>query len=389
MNQQKDNSISLKHDYNAVGNGIADDTLALQNFFDYLVENGGTGIIEPGVYLSESHKISANKKSFRVEGDAAGGTTIKCLSGFTLLEFGNCDGVYIKNINLDCQYSKIAPIAGRRKHGLVFDTCNNCTVENCRAEDFLGTGFMAHAQTAPDTPRSNNIVFKNCHTQATQAFNDWLNMADQQAKKQLECNGVLLADCDHSQIIDCSAKDISLFGIEIKNYARWNTIANCDAINCVYGFGMGQQTTDEHGCENNTVNNIRTLACYMGGLLGKAKHNQLTDFSVDFTGQDPAMVRNVFRFQLNSYDNLLQGLTVKALPHGKSAIMYESGSRDNTTKTAFISGNGHDAIVAEYKNTNGYGNTENNHTLVIQSASENLDLKVTGNATSLNETRFI
>lgn len=46
-----DNYKGLKANFQAKGDGVTDDTLAIKRFLDYLATNGGTGLVEPGVYM--------------------------------------------------------------------------------------------------------------------------------------------------------------------------------------------------------------------------------------------------------------------------------------------------------------------------------------------------
>ncbi|WP_312226868.1 right-handed parallel beta-helix repeat-containing protein [Pseudescherichia sp.] len=387
--------VSLKADYNAVGDGSADDSQSVRNFFEYLADNGGTGIIEPGTYLTSAYTRNGRARPFTVIGGGPNVSILKNKSAGNFLTWINCSNIHIKSVRLDCSYTLYPPTGNNYKHGFKFSSCHNCSVEDSSVYDFVGTGFMAMQESASSS-RPDNIIFKNCVAQASKAFIDWAAASTTELKRKKECVGMLLVDCDYSAIQDCTAIDMSLYGIELKNNAKWNKVLHNKAITCVYGFGMGQQTTGDIGCEHNIVEGFQAKGCFMGGILGKAKYNLMSDFRVDFTGMNTNNVRNAFRFQLNSRFNSLDNILISGMPAGKIAILYETGSNNNISAISFCeknSGNS-DILVASYNHTaptatETYTDTVNNYTLLYRSNTPRNKLKVAGDAVSSNKSRYL
>lgn len=393
--------VSLKADYNAVGDGVANDTQAIRNFFDYLATNGGVGIIEPGTYSSGAYYKNGNARPFTVVGGGPNVSILKNRSASTFLTWLNCNNIHIKGLDLDCNYTTFPPAENQYKHGFKFSSCQNCSVENSSAYDFLGTGFIA-MQESVSSRQPVNITFKNCVAQATKAFVDW-TAADTPAKKAKKlCNGIILVDCIDSMIAECTAIDISLFGIELKNAAKWNKVFHNKGINCVYGFGMGQQTTGDIGCEHNIVEGFQARKCHLGGILGKAKYNIISDFEVDFFDVAPNDVRNAFRFQLNSRFNSLDNILISSMPAGKSAILYETGANNNVSTISFCEKNttNNTVMVASYNHTPPtpatprtpeivYTDTVDNYTVLYLSDALRSKLKVSGTAVNSNKSRYL
>lgn len=381
----------LKRDYNAVGDGTTDDTEKVKSFFDYLANNGGTGIIEPGIYLCGSYTKDGNAKAFDIIGAGRNVSILKNKSANNFLTWKNCNEIRIKGLELDCQYTTIKPTGSNRKHGFVFVSCQNCSIEDSSVYDFVGTGFMAY-KDMESARQSINITFKNCVAQASQAFTDWKAATVKVEKDKKQCNGVILADCRDSMISECTAIDISLFGIELKNNSQWNKVLHNKAVGCVYGFGMGQQTTGDIGCEHNIVEGFQARKCYMGGFLGKAKRNIISDFEVDFSDMNAADIRNAFRFQLNSRFNSLNNILISGMPAGKVAILYESGADNNISTVSFCEKNqtNGNVIIAQYNNSSATViDTENNFTLLYRSDAPRNKLKVSGSAVSNNKSRYL
>ncbi|WP_312410219.1 right-handed parallel beta-helix repeat-containing protein [Pseudescherichia sp.] len=391
MSTTTSGTVGLKANFQAVGDGRADDTQKVSNFFEHLATNGGTGIIEPGTYLTSAYSRNGGNRPFTVIGGGSNVSILKNKSAGNFLTWTNCNNIHIKGLELDCTYTTFPPTGSNYKHGFKFSSCQNCSVENSSVYDFVGTGFMAMPENT-SSRRPLNITFKNCVAQATKAFTDWLAANTTELKRKKECIGMMLVDSDYSTIQDCTATDMSLFGIELKNNAQWNKVLHNKAVTCVYGFGMGQQTTGDIGCEHNIVEGFQARKCYMGGILGKAKYNLMSDFNVDFTGMTAANVQNAFRFQLNSRFNSLDNILISGMPAGKTAILYETGANNNVSTISFCENNttNNNILVASYVHTSSSAaDTINNYTLLYRSNTPRNKLKVSGNAVSNNKSRYL
>lgn len=387
--------VSLKADYNAVGDGRADDSQSIRNFFEHLATNGGTGIIEPGTYLTGAYTRNGNTHPFTVIGGGPNVSILKNKSAGNFLTWINCNNVHIKGVELDCSYTLYPPSGEDYKHGFKFSSCQNCSVEDSSVYDFVGTGFIAMQENA-SSRQPINITFKNCVAQASNALMDWMAASTPELKRKKECNGMMLENCLESMIADCTAIDISLFGVELKNAAKWNKVLHNKAKNCVYGFGMGQQTEEDIGCEHNIVEGFQANGCYIGGILGKAKYNLISDFEVDFSGMVADNVRNAFRFQLSSRFNSLDNILISGMPAGKTAILYETGANNNVSTISFCEKNSANSniLVASYNHTpptptKTSTDTVNNYTLLYRSNTARNKLKVSGTAVSNNKSRYL
>ncbi|EKS7814792.1 right-handed parallel beta-helix repeat-containing protein [Edwardsiella piscicida] len=375
--------VFLKKDFGATGNAVDDDTSSVHKFFNYLSTHGGIGVIEAGTYNTSAYKFNHDTKPLSILGEGPTQCLFKNLSHGTFLTFDRCSGVKISGLTLDCQYTKTKV----RMHGIALNTCMDSTIDNCHVYDYLGTGIIAYGSNTADGKKCSGIHVRDCLVQAEAAFKDWQNEPPE-SKKDKECNGVVLSDCENSKISGCRAVDISLFGIELKGHSIWNFVVNCAAKNCRYGFGMGQQTIDDTGCENNIVSDFLAQGCYMGGIVGKAKRNNMANFTVDFTGVPSNLAQNAFRFQLKSVFNSLDNLVVSGAANGIGMIRYESGASNNTAKITNCQPLSDELalVVAEYCDES--QKTEGNYTVLLRSHVDSPHLTVVGDAASMNKTWY-
>lgn len=133
----------------------------------------------------------------------------------------------------------------------------------------------------------------------------------------------------------------------------------------------------------------------MGGIIGKAKGNNIKNFIVDFNNVPERLIQNAFRFQLNSAYNSLDNLNVSGISKDRGIVRYESGASNNTVIIVNCKQRSGDynLIVSEYYDSS--LGTAGNYTVLMRSnaARSNIitrasDLAVTGDALSFNKTWY-
>jgi hypothetical protein len=110
---------NAKWDFGAVGNGTADDTAALQAFFNYCTTNGVVGILPPGNYKITSPINISLKPYWGVESAGYGATTITQAT----------DNTKILVIGSDTA----STMHSWKLHGITFQWANNQPVTNTNA----------------------------------------------------------------------------------------------------------------------------------------------------------------------------------------------------------------------------------------------------------------
>lgn len=146
-NKQKNSSIAL----GVVSDGVTDDTAALKNAIEFVADNNSELRIEKGSgSILVSNIQITSKSNFTISGNA---TILGTSAQTELIRFTNCDNVTIKGspqLSFDMGVTEYSitwpgPVYSRV---LSFITCNDITVDNCKADD----GFIINpSPAAPGT----------------------------------------------------------------------------------------------------------------------------------------------------------------------------------------------------------------------------------------------
>jgi len=157
-----DKSILNVKDFGAKGDGISDDTKAIQNTIDALPPNGGPVLIPAGVYVI-SGTLNMPDKPVHLIGAGLGvqpkGTVIKLAAGANcdIIQYNADSHVYFGSIrDIEIYGSKSAQSSG---HGIHFvKNISDVTIENVYIQDVKGDAI----KVAPATAAIWNIWINKC-----------------------------------------------------------------------------------------------------------------------------------------------------------------------------------------------------------------------------------
>lgn len=214
-------------DYGAVGNGVADDTAAIQ-----AAVNAGSAVYIPaGTYIVDIVNLVADTFIF---GDGAA-TILKQKSTFvggstgSLYANSGLAGATIDNITIrDLRIEGtniVAPVFSEFKHLISLNGTRNVLIENVQFIGFQGDGlYIGSGVVAGDERHNYNILVSNC-------FFDGINQQNRQ--------GISVTDGVDGIITDCTFQNTTsstmpgAIDFEPNNYA-FETVKNWVVENCVF-----------------------------------------------------------------------------------------------------------------------------------------------------------
>lgn len=240
--------------FGAVGDGVTDDSAALNSWFSHLADNDVFGYIPNGTYLVKSGvgyaPDSPSGKRISFVGESADRTIIK--AGFTsgtVLDFWNCYIGEIGNLTIDNNENtpNESGVTGFRMVDMqyaenVFSYIHDINIVNVGRR----AGLIHHSAGAGSTAikyvnmeRVNVVGFTSDRTLWGQKTAD--------GKENVQPVGIIAADVSHFHFINCTARNVKSYPLEFKNLTEYCSNENCVIENCGQGIYLGQQWIEAGG----------------------------------------------------------------------------------------------------------------------------------------------
>lgn len=320
-------SVSAK-DFGAVGNGVADDTLALQRGIQHVAANGGVLYIPEGVYrVTQTINLGSAAKSFTIQGAGKFSTTIRRASSnvVQVVNIGNCSNWSIFDLAIDGGNDTYPTNAS---HGLAFFNGSNIAVERLHVYNYNNTGIIGYHE--PVTTVDNHNYIKDCLV-------DGLDNAN---------NGILIAGMWASHIIDCNAVRIGKTGspcyaLQLKNASQRCSIRGGLAEGAKIGVAVGTNTAGEDNI-GNIITGVHIKNCNTGLAFGAGGTNDdytwvnyghaVGDVVIDMSDSGENAVDFNIRTRLVSIKNL----QVRNIANNKFGVRFREGDSDNTVEFGLI-----------------------------------------------------
>ena len=167
-------SVNVK-DFGAVGDGIANDTPALQKAFTYIASKGGTLLIPPGTYLqgageggTDASFTFTSVNNIKIIGYGATITAATSLTADKGFYFLNCNNITLEGLSYDGRLdARTFNLTGENSnavsHGFAFRGCNQVTLKTLTAYRCMMDGiFVGKATTADGGMGCSNVTIDNC-----------------------------------------------------------------------------------------------------------------------------------------------------------------------------------------------------------------------------------
>lgn len=293
-------TVSIK-DFGAVGDGITNDTTAWKAFVNYLVANGGTGLLNAGTYLVDSWSPDLTGNApFEIIGD---GQNVSILKNRTpnnsFFYTSNGNNITLSDFTMNGDYTG-TPAAATAGGNLVFVNSNHITLRNIDFVSFRRVAVMMY-NDHQDTPTNvyKDVVIENCNAYGN---NDYSNNVGPSA--------FLIADIDYVRIEGCYIENIGLYGYELKNDCNYGIITNCTGQNVFYGiyFGGDGALTSLGYVKRANVSNCSFKNVYEAVAMGRASYNIVDSILVD--NSDTANSYFTVDVRNNSNNNSITNIVV-------------------------------------------------------------------------------
>lgn len=321
-------------DFGAVGDGVTDDTSAIQAFFQYLADNGGNGYLDKGTYKITSGIVLSNPSSgFRLSGTGDESCLqLRSTSSQTALSIVAPSDTIMENFLIDCGHS----ITGFASHGYSFSDANNVTMRGVNVIDHRNSAGLMFLSASVNTTTDGNLNgdYRNCYI--IDSYSD---------SKGNGQNGFLLESAYSSAIINChvSALDRSgspCIGLQLKNTCRYSQIIGGTAEGCLAGVAFGGNNTGEGSAAYYcSIKGVIVKDSEVGALIGKTTSSKV-DCIVDMADNDS----NTYGVQVTGNN---RGLSITAsvsnIPTGKPAA--KIGSNKTELLLSFPDGLGSGGIA--------------------------------------------
>lgn len=326
-------------DFGAVGDGITDDSSALNAALAYAQANGAEIYVPAGTYSCSNLRLENGVSPWKMTGAGKGLTTFKNRTGEGSLFNGPSSsvGYTLEGFTVDCQYS-LFPSAVDARNGFSISNTSNVTLKDIHVTNYKLSGILVFATTA-NIYKNNKMI--GCSVDA-------LNVGT---------NGMLFVDMDECVYINCTAKGAVYdavngpgIGVQFKNNCRYGSAVDCYAENCFVGIGLAGDTSGlVQGPAYNTLSNCRTFNCFSGIRIGNGSvENALTNFVINHNDQNSS---DPIDIQSNSVGNSLTNIIALNIGASRRAVQFRTDATDNYVEFGHLANMNTSAIVAYFDTT--------------------------------------
>ena len=247
--QSKERDIVSVKDFGAQGDGVTDDTAAIQAAFNAVPQYGNV-YFPDGIYIT-SATLTVPTDNLTIYGSA----TIKAKNGTNfaaMLSAANRTDVILDGLTFDANKAGRAATQTGAFSGLNFNFSVDCSVINCTVQNTLGFGGASTVAIAASGGATrftcSNVKFLNCGQSATTLPSDGIFIRG---------NFCLIENCYASGVTDTA------FVLEGCNYSR---ISNCTIENTTAFAAISNDTSDD--IVGNSIDGISGTCNYVGSTGG-------------------------------------------------------------------------------------------------------------------------
>ncbi len=285
-------AFTVPREYGVVGDGVTDDTTDFEEFV-FGAETAVVGLIPPAVYRIGDSQVN-DAINARIVG--APGAVLERKTGatnmFTLRDPLNMN---LDGLTLDGRHGTL----GTNGHGLVLIDAMSVTVDRLNTTDFGGeyvtnggAGILAYED-------ANAILDK---IRVTRSNFEGVGVSESSF-------GIIMANSEFSTITECHSANMGNWGLEFKDGAAYNVLANSTGNFNRYGFGIGYESAAV--AHNNVFSGLTSLNCDFGLNIAQGVNNVITGLSAHAASQPDTFGNGrayCLQFEQNAHENLAVGV---------------------------------------------------------------------------------
>lgn len=338
-------------DWGAVGDGVANDTAAINACLAHVAANGGTMFFPAGTYnIVPPIQLLSADMPFVIAGESRRLSKIvrATTSPESIFNISGVDDFEIRDLWLDYNNdgypSSNTAVAG---HGIAISNGNNIRVANIFMENWVNSGiiiFHYPGSPAPSAAQEQNNVVENCYLDGKGAAN----------------NGILFVDQYRSYMRDCTVVDLGTSStpqsaLQFKNRCYRCEIHDCIAENARHGVAMGTEGITGIAAEHCIISNVIVKNCVWGIYMGNSAYCSFDNINIfkDETGSHliemtdavENSITNIkghgqlvgsgaysVKFGGTSADNYVQFSELNVNDTTPEIALFESGTANNTVR---------------------------------------------------------
>jgi hypothetical protein len=312
-------------DFGAAGDGVTNDSDAINAGLTYVKANGGTLWFPDGTYICKGIQLDGNAKYYSMIGGGKERVTFQHVDGDGTLfnDSGPSQiGYNIQGFTANLKNSVF--LHPNANHGFAIRQRSNVSIRDVDVKDFASSAMLIYDPDATGLYGRNSITDCSCD-----GFN-------------LGTNGFLFSNMDYCSYLRVHAKNVTNptddgpgMAVQFKNNCRWGSATDVIGENSVSGFALaGDNDGLVPGPSFITATNLRLINCANPLRLGnQTNHCTITNAYIN---QTVASVTDAIRITDYSYGNTISNVVIERVAPTSRAVFFRNGAHDNNVHISIL-----------------------------------------------------